>query len=161
MCFVIGTLLAVPVIAFHVISFVAKEPGYLVYSRGFSAAFYFITICYMLGYVLRRETFTADKLYGAAATFLMLGIIWSFFYGILLQFYPGALSSGGAPVTRFLVSDLIYFSFTVLTSTGFGDITPVHPVARMLCVVEQVAGVLYLAILIARLAGAYSPQERT
>jgi Na+/H+-dicarboxylate symporter len=57
---------------------------------------------------------------------------------------------------------MVYFSFTVLTSTGFGDITPVHPIVRMLCTLEQVAGVLYLAILIARLASAYpSSQEKT
>ena len=157
MCFVIGTLLAVPTIGFQVFSFIVHEPRYLVFSRAFGAAFYFITVGYMLGYVLRRDIFTADKLYGAAATFLMIGIIWAYFYGILLVFYPGALAVGGAPLTTFTIGDVTYFSFTVLTSTGFGDFTPVHPVARMLCVLEQVAGVLYLAILIARLAGAYSP----
>jgi hypothetical protein len=58
------------------------------------------------------------------------------------------------------VSELLYFSFTVLTSTGFGDITPVHPVARMLCVLQQVVGILFVAILIARLAGTYPPVDR-
>ena len=48
----------------------------------------------------------------------------------------------------------------MLTSTGFGDIVPVHPVARMLSVLEQVAGVLFIAILIARLAGTYPPVDR-
>ena len=56
---------------------------------------------------------------------------------------------------------MLYFSFTVLSSTGFGDITPVHPVARMLCVLEQVTGVLFIAILIARLAGTYPPVGRS
>ena len=48
----------------------------------------------------------------------------------------------------------------MLTSTGFGDIAPAHPVARMLCVLEQIIGVLFIAILIARLAGTYPPAER-
>jgi hypothetical protein len=55
-------------------------------------------------------------------------------------------------------ADLVYFSFTVLTSTGFGDIVPVLRYARGLCVFEQLTGALFLAILIARLAGIYPPR---
>ena len=46
--------------------------------------------------------------------------------------------------------DLIYFSFTVLTSTGFGDMYPTHPVARVLVTLEQIVGTLFVAIFIAR-----------
>jgi hypothetical protein len=67
-----------------------------------------------------------------------------------------AVSGTAAPLTFF---DGMYFSFTVLTSTGFGDITPVIPQARGLCVVEQVMGTLFLAVLIARLAGVYPPKS--
>jgi hypothetical protein len=49
----------------------------------------------------------------------------------------------------------MYFSFTVLTSTGFGEITPVTRMARALIVVEQVMGVMYVAFLVARLANLY------
>ena len=49
---------------------------------------------------------------------------------------------------------------TVLTSTGFGDITPLARQARSVCVVEQIAGALFVAILIARLAGVYPPHQR-
>ncbi len=49
----------------------------------------------------------------------------------------------------------MYFSFTVLTSTGFGEITPATPMARSLIVIEQVLGVMYVAFLIARLANLY------
>ena len=161
-CLIIGVLLAAPAIAFQILSFTGSEPRYLALSRAFGAGFYFITVGYLLGYVLRRQTFTTDKLYGAAAAFLMLGVLWSYFYMLVLSFYPGALSVGGTPMKESVVSEMVYFSFTVLTSTGFGDITPVHPIVRMLCTLEQVAGVLYLAILIARLASAYpSSQEKT
>jgi hypothetical protein len=90
----------------------------------------------------------------------MLGLIWAYFYAIVLDFHPGALTGGGTPIEAPKVSEMLYFSFTVLTSTGFGDITPVHPIARMLCVLEQVTGVLFIAILIARLAGTYPPVNR-
>ncbi len=50
---------------------------------------------------------------------------------------------------------MMYFSFTVLTSTGFGEITPVSKMARSLIIIEQVLGVMYVAFLIARLANLY------
>ena len=58
------------------------------------------------------------------------------------------------------MSNLMYFSFTVLTSTGFGEITPASPLARALVVLEQVLGVMYVAFLIARLANMYGRERR-
>ena len=55
---------------------------------------------------------------------------------------------------------MMYFSFTVLTSTGFGDVTPVTDMARSLIVIEQVLGVMYVAFLIARLANLYGRDSR-
>ena len=89
----------------------------------------------------------------------MIGILWGYFYFIVLQFYPGAIAAGGQPIIDPRISEIVYFSFTVLTSTGFGDIVPIHPIARMLCIVEQILGLLYIAILIARLAGTYPPSR--
>lgn len=57
------------------------------------------------------------------------------------------------------LADLLYFSFTVLTSTGFGDMSPLARPARSLCVLEQLIGALFVSILIARLAGLYPPRR--
>lgn len=159
-CFTLAVMLGLSTIACQAAAFAIWEPELLLLSRGFGAAFYFLTVSYLLGYVLRREVLTLDKLYGAAAAFIMLGVLWTYFYFIVLHYYPGAVSAGGTPIGEVRISEVVYFSFTVLTSTGFGDITPVHPVARMLCVLEQVVGVLFIAILIARLAGTYPPVDR-
>jgi hypothetical protein len=159
-CFALAVILGVATIACQVAAFVQWEPQLLLLSRGLGAAFYFLTVSYLLAYVLRREVLTLDKLYGAAAAFLMLGLIWAYFYSIVLYFYPGGLAVGNTPIETVKISEILYFSFTVLTSTGFGDITAVHPIARMLCVLEQVTGVLFIAILIARLAGTYPPVEQ-
>ena len=59
------------------------------------------------------------------------------------------------------LTNRIYFSFTVLTSTGFGDIAPVSAVTKTLCVLEQITGVLFLTVMIARLAGIYLPEAAT
>ena len=157
---VIAVLLAGSSIVFQGLGQFLDHPGHLLVSRGFAAGFYVVTVGYLLAYAMRREVLSPDKLYGAAAAFLMLGILWMYFYSFMLVFYPGALAAGGEAITQQKASELLYFSFTVLTSTGFGDIVPVHPVARMLCVLEQILGLLYIAILIARLAGTYPPVDR-
>lgn len=159
-CFALALALGASSLACQIASLALPESQWLLLSRAFGAAFYFLTVSYLLTYVLRREVLTLDKLYGAASVFLMLGIIWAYFYSFVLSFHPGALTAGATPIDVPKISEMLYFSFTVLTSTGFGDITPVHPVARMLCILEQVAGVLFIAILIARLAGTYPPVER-
>lgn len=159
-CFALAVILGVAAIVCQVLTFAQWEPPLLLLSRGFGAAFYFLTVSYLLNYVLRREVLTLDKLYGAASAYVMLGVLWAYFYAIVLYFHPGALAAGGTPIDAPKTSEILYFSFTVLTSTGFGDITPVHAITRMLCVLEQIVGVLFIAILIARLAGTYPPVER-
>jgi hypothetical protein len=61
----------------------------------------------------------------------------------------------GVPMNSAPPSSMLYFSFAKLTATGMSDILPVHPVARTLCAFEMITGVLFLAVLIARLAGNY------
>ena len=101
---------------------------------------------------------TPDKLFGAAAVYLMLGVLWAYVYAIVGFLYPESYLVGGQP-GRLVFSDALYLSITVLTSTGFGDITPLTRQARGICMIEQIAGALFVAILIARLAGVYPPRE--
>jgi hypothetical protein len=152
---VIALLLASPAAAFQVLAFAYEEPRLLILSQAFAAVFYAITISYLLVYTLQREVLTMDKLYGAAAVFLMLAILWAYLYNILLWAYPGALTMNGVPMSSAPPSSMLYFSIATLTATGMSDILPVHPIARTLCSFEMITGVLFLAVLIARLAGTY------
>jgi hypothetical protein len=99
---------------------------------------------------------TQDKLFGAAAAYLMIGVLWAYVYVLVGHFYPGSFLVLGTP-GRLAFADALYLSITVLTSTGFGDITPLSRQARGMCMVEQITGALFVAILIARLAGVYPP----
>jgi hypothetical protein len=156
--FVIALLLAVPTGAFHWIGMASADPHWSFVSWCFAASLYATTLAYLLRYVFQHDVMTADRLFGAAAAYLMIGVLWAYLYAIVGYAYPGSFGSGGTAVgmTNY---DFLYFSFTVLTSTGFGDITPVLRQARSLCVFEQLTGTLFLAILIARLAGVYPPLE--
>jgi hypothetical protein len=153
-------LLAAPAAVFQVLSYSYGEPRLNIMSQGFAAVFYAVTISYLLVYTLQRQVLTMDKLYGAAAVFLMLAVLWAYLYNILLWGYPGALTMSGAPMNSALPSSMFYFSVATLTATGMSDILPVHPVARILCAFEMIVGVLFLAVLIARLAGNYPPPAR-
>lgn len=152
--FVIALFLVLPALAFRFLALDMNLPGYLALSWGFNAAFYAFTLGDLLHYVLRRDLMTADKLYGAVAAYILVAILWANLHGVLQYFYPGAYSLGGTPKTLDM-AELIYFSFTALTTAGFGDITPVLIQSRFLTIIEMVAGVMYVAILIARLTGVY------
>jgi hypothetical protein len=89
---------------------------------------------------------------GAVAAYLLIGMTWCVAYYLVALWIPGAFSTQGSFGGREpLQSQLFYFSFATLTSTGYGDITAVHPIGRMLVILEGVVGQLFPAILIARL----------
>jgi len=156
--FVIVVLLAAPALYFQYLGVTAEDVEHIAVSWSFGAALYAMTIAYLLRYVFQPEVMTADKLYGAAAAYLMIGVLWTYVYALVNYHYAGSFAIGGTQKdVEFF--DLLYFSFTVLTSTGFGDITPLTHQARAMCVAQQIVGALFIAILIARLAGVYPPRE--
>ena len=109
----------------------------------------------LLYYVLDWHPITVDKVFGAVAAYVL--IAFACVFGLLQQVQPGAFHAAPvhAPNNQLDWSAMMYFSFTVLTSTGFGEITPVTRMARAVIVIEQVLGVMYVAFLIARLANLY------
>ena len=106
----------------------------------------------VLSRVFQAGPITTQRIEGAVAVYLLFGLMWADIYQFLELLSPGAfqIPSGAAGVSdRF--SPLLYFSFITLTTLGYGDIVPIHPVARSLAMVEALTGQLYPAILIARL----------
>ncbi|WP_371227560.1 potassium channel family protein [Pseudomonas sp. QE6] len=121
-----------------------------------------VSISGVLRYVLKRGRITADKLHGALAGYIMLAFAWAFIYALTeldaASSFGPALLDFTQPGTFF---KLIYFSFTTLTTTGYGDIVPLTNHARSLVMIEEFTGVFYVGVLIARLAGLYpSPSPR-
>jgi len=156
--FIIALLLAAPTFGFYWIHLSTNDPQALASSWAFGAVLYAAAIIYLLRYVFQRDVMTADKLFGAAAGYLMIGVLFAYGYALLGHRYPGAFAVYGTAMPLTFL-ECLYFSFTVLTSTGFGDITPLIRQARGVCVIEQVVGTLFLAVLIARLAGVYPPSR--
>jgi Ion channel len=156
--FVIALLLAGPAVWFQYVGLWHDSDTELAWSWMFSAALYFITTVYLVRYVFKPRVMTQDKLFGAAAAYLLIGVLWAYLYAIVGFFYSQSYLIVGQP-GRLIYADALYLSITVLTSTGFGDVIPLTRQARGVCMTEQIAGALFVAILIARLAGVYPPRE--
>lgn len=108
-------------------------------------------------YLMRHGPITADKLHAALAVYLLGALLWASLYTLLNNIHPGSLVANTAREGPLEFYDMLYFSFTTLTSTGYGDLTPATRRAESLAILEQVAGVFYVAVLVARLAGLYPP----
>lgn len=117
--------------------------------------FHGYAVLLLLGYVLGDDVVTIDELFALACIYVMLALLWASAYGIVVHFDAAAIyiNPSNNPDAVIGWSDLVYYSMTTLTSTGYGEITPVAPAARALALLQQVVGVLFVAILIARLTG--------
>jgi hypothetical protein len=126
------------------------------------AIFYAFTIWHVLRYVLAPGKVTTDKIHGAVSAYILIALLWTSLYVFLNELHPGSFSFNGAsdPASSLRPEDLLYFSFSTLTTTGYGDIAPLTAHARSLAILEQLAGTFYIAILIARLTGLYEGGAR-
>jgi hypothetical protein len=111
----------------------------------------------LLGYLIMRRVFApgrinVHRIQGAVAVYLLAGMILAQALSLISLSSPGAFILLGHPASHEdIVPSLAYFSFVTITTLGFGDITPVHPLARSLTLLGSVFGTLYPAILIGRL----------
>src|SRR6266566_2944043 len=112
----------------------------------------------LLRFVLRAPSVSVEVLCASISAYLMLGLMWTMAYWLVDQLTPGgAFSFNTNAGTRSMNGFTgFYFSFITLSTVGYGDITPVSKVARMLAAMEAMTGLLYVAILIARLVSLYS-----
>ncbi len=119
--------------------------------------FYLFVAGVIIAHVLGHEEVVSDTLFGAACVYLLLGLIWMVAYTLLERVHPGSFdfdsvdAASGVPG----IFDFLYYSFVTLTTLGYGDVTPLTPRARSLAILEAIVGVLFVAVLIARLVGLY------
>ena len=147
-------LLAAPTILLNLGSLIVEQPALATADLAMRTVFYAHVIRCLLAYVLRDAVVTVDELFAATCAYVLLAMLFGCVYTLLEIQAAGSFSipaaSDSARATRW---DLLYFSFTVLTSTGFGDIHPLARHAQSIVIIEQVTGIMYVAILIARLTG--------
>ena len=112
----------------------------------------------LLRFVLRAPSVNADVLCASISAYLMLGLMWTLAYWLVDQLTPGGAFSFNTNAGTRSINGFtgFYFSFITLSTVGYGDITPVSRIARWLAAMEAMTGLLYVAVLIARLVSLYS-----
>lgn len=110
--------------------------------------------------VLQDETVDLNRLTGAICVYLLLGVMWGIAYAVVAYVFPGSFTGLGDTYTFDNWTKLLYYSFVTLTTLGYGDITPVRPVAQALAYLQAVAGIFYIAILVGTLVGAFLSRKQ-
>jgi hypothetical protein len=144
-----------------ILIYLIKTPVILLIRYISYSLFFFIVILAVLSHLLRAEKVTSDIIYGSICVYLLIGVMWAMLFSVIEIIQPGSFYSsmdvfgteGSELLSRSSVKVLIYYSFTTLTTLGYGDIVPSSPPARMFSTLEAVTGQIYLAVLIARLVG--------
>jgi hypothetical protein len=143
---------------------VSIAPSHTLYVIGsFCYLIFFAYITFqLLRAVLRQRDITRETISMSISVYLLMGLSWGFLFALIYDRHPQAFSFAGstAPLSeRTIFPTMTYFSFTTLSTIGFGDITPVMMQARYAAVAEGITGQFYLAILVARLVGIYMSQS--
>ena len=140
----------------HWLHYYIREHAVHMISAAAAAVFLGVLAWLITGRVFRSGGINVYRIYGAVAVYLLLGILWGEFYVVayLLEpssfFFDPATQRGEPPI-----SELMYFSFSTLTTLGLGDVVPVSPVTRSMVTLEALIGQLYPAVLLARLVTLY------
>src|SRR5256714_9325725 len=112
----------------------------------------------LLRFVLRAPSVNTEVLCASISAYLMLGLMWTMAYWLVDQLTPGGAFSFNTNAGKHSMNGFngFYFSFITLSTVGYGDITPASRIARWLAAMEAMTGLLYVAVLIARLVALYS-----
>lgn len=153
-----GISLVIPAMAFSWLTVLYPGVGWLVAAKAFFILLVLgYTIVCLLIYIFTSQAISLDQILGSISIYFLLGHGFSLTFFSLETLVPGSFA--GLSVNS-KGPDLMYYSFVTLTTLGYGDILPVSLQARSLAALEAVTGVLYVAILVARLIGLYEPHRR-
>ena len=149
----VAVVFGLPAIVFSVLEAIRPENDLVVVGSALvHVPFYFFVSYAMIRYLFADERVTRDELFATGAAFTVVAWGFAYLYAAAQVLWPGSFVGAGGPGDRSWF-DLLFLSFTTLTSVGLSDVLPVLPHARSLVMVEQVAGVLYVALVVARLVG--------
>jgi hypothetical protein len=155
----IAWLLAVPsmLVTFWAVAF--NHMQLLPLAALLEALLYFYAAGGLILYMMRDTRVHADELFAAGATFTLLAWGFAYAYFVCQAWYPGSFT-GLEPERERTWLELLFFSVSNLSATGLGDVLPVGPPARVLTMLEQIAGVGYIATVVSRLIGLTIIQQK-
>jgi hypothetical protein len=154
---IVGILIGVPWLAVVWINLRLEIQALRIVSAILMTLLFSYTLVLLIRHIREADEISADLLYGAGCIYMLIGFAWSGISMTIELLRPGSFmqvtASGYKPISH--ASDLVYYSFTTLTTLGYGDITPQLPMTRSLAILEAITGVLFMGILIGTLVGVF------
>ena len=132
-------------------------PGLQVFGDFLTILFFLFLILAILSHIYRQDEVTREVIYGSIVVYLLIGLMWAFIYKIMESLHPGSFNLPAHVEDYRRI--MLYYSFTTITTLGYGDITPVSSPAKSLAAVEAITGQMYIAVLVARLVGTHISQR--
>jgi hypothetical protein len=149
----VGVLLGIPATVLLLIQAVTGSDDLLPYSSALEAVLYFYAAGALLAYMLGDHEITRDELFAVGATFTLVAWAFAYSFTVYQAIEPNSFSAAVDPNDDRSWMELLFMSFTTLSSTGLGDVVPIKPFARALVMIEQLAGLAYVAMVVSRLVG--------
>ncbi|MFC6285096.1 ion channel [Nocardioides sp. GCM10027113] len=138
---------------FTVMESVWQDTGWIVLASAIvHAPFYFYVSYAMIRYLFHDDRVTRDELFATAAAFTVVAWGFAYVFAGVQVLEPGSFAGTGGTTDRTWF-ELLYLSFAQLTSVGLSDVVPVGAHARSVAMIEQVAGVFYIALVVSRMVG--------
>jgi Ion channel len=149
----VAVVLGVPATVLLLIQAMTQDDKLLPYSSALEAVLYFYAAIALIRYMLEDHVITQDELFAVGATFTLVAWAFAYSFTVYQAIEPDSFTAAvNAGQDRTWI-ELLFLSFTTLSSTGLGDVIPITPFARSLVMMEQLAGVAYIALVVSRLIG--------
>ena len=149
----VAVVLGVPATILLLIQAVTTSDDLQPWSSALEAPLYFYAAYALIRYMLEDHEITRDELFAVGATFTLVAWAFAYTFTVCQSIEPHSFTAAVAPRAERTWMELLFLSFTTLTSTGLSDVVPVKAFARSLVMVEQLAGVGYVAMVVSRLVG--------
>lgn len=150
----VSVLIAAPAVVLLAAQIFTGNEALFAWSSGFEAVLYFYAAFSMLAYMLTDTRVTMDELFAIGAVFTLMAWAFAYVYVVLQAVSPDSFGAAHSWM------DLLFLSFTVLTSTGLSEIMPATGHAKSVVMIEQVVGLLYVAMVVTRLVGLQAMRKR-
>jgi len=149
----VALVLGAPATVLLLIQAVTRDDALLPYSSALEAVLYFYAAYTLIRYLLADHEITRDEVWAVGATFTLVAWAFAYIFVVWQAIEPGSFTAATHPGDDRSWVELLFLSFTNLSSTGLSDVVPVKPFARSLVMLEQLAGLGYIAMLVSRIVG--------
>jgi hypothetical protein len=149
----VSVLLGIPATVLLLLQAVTAGNDLLPYSSAVEALLYFYAAGALIAYMLADRVITRDELFAVGATFTLVAWAFAYTFTVCQAVEPASFTAAIDPGGERSWMELLFLSFTTLSSTGLSDVVPIRAFARGLVMLEQLAGLAYLALVVSRLVG--------